>query len=54
MLETSRTISSIARMEGYEDPYHFSRVFKRITGQAPTDYRVRFSQTEERSQSQQC
>ena len=34
-------IADIARIVGYEDPFYFSRVFKRITGLSPRAYRQR-------------
>jgi AraC-like DNA-binding protein len=40
MLETtSERIAAIAHVVGYPDPFHFSRVFKRMTGVAPQQYR---------------
>ena len=33
-------IHSIAESYGIEDPYYFSRLFKRITGHSPTQYRM--------------
>ena len=41
LVETDRKIVEIARAEGYDDPYHFSRVFKRVTGESPRAYRRR-------------
>jgi AraC-like DNA-binding protein len=32
-------VKVVARDLGYEDPYHFSRVFKRIMGVSPEQYR---------------
>lgn len=37
--ETAMPIKQICRAVGYDDPYYFSRLFKKITGQNPTDYR---------------
>jgi len=34
-----KSIAEIARMLGYEDPYYFSRVFKKATGHSPREYR---------------
>lgn len=39
LLNTELSITSIARQVGYPDPYHFSRVFKRLTGLSPRRYR---------------
>ena len=33
------TVTQIARAVGFEDPYHFSRVFSRIEGLSPSAYR---------------
>lgn len=40
LLQTERNINSIARAEGYDDPYHFSRVFKRVMGASPQRFRL--------------
>jgi AraC-like DNA-binding protein len=39
LLQTERSINAIARSEGYDDPYHFSRVFKRVMGASPYRFR---------------
>jgi len=39
LLGTDLSIAAIADEVGYADAYHFSRVFKRITGKAPAVYR---------------
>ena len=39
LVETERSIYEIAESEGYEDPYHFSRIFKRVMGLSPRNYR---------------
>ncbi|MBE7467166.1 MAG: helix-turn-helix domain-containing protein [Planctomycetes bacterium] len=41
LLETERSIYAIGRAEGYDDPYHFSRAFKRVLGTSPRQYRRR-------------
>ena len=41
LLETDRRVWEIARAAGYDDPYHFSRVFKRVVGFSPRAYRQR-------------
>ncbi|MGV8968589.1 MAG: helix-turn-helix domain-containing protein [Cellulomonas sp.] len=37
---TDRTITSIARQVGYDDPLYFSRQFRRIHGASPSEYRL--------------
>lgn len=39
MRATDETIASIAEKVGYDDPFYFSRIFKKYTGKAPTVYR---------------
>lgn len=41
LIETDIKISAVAAAEGYEDPYHFSRVFRRVLGVSPRAYRQR-------------
>ncbi|WP_438444139.1 helix-turn-helix domain-containing protein [Gorillibacterium sp. sgz5001074] len=36
---TGLTVKEIAASIGMEDPYYFSRMFKKLMGHAPTDYR---------------
>ena len=36
---TDRSVKAVAMSEGYDDVYHFSRVFKRVTGVAPSEFR---------------
>jgi AraC-like DNA-binding protein/mannose-6-phosphate isomerase-like protein (cupin superfamily) len=33
------SVAEVAQMLGYEDPYYFSRAFKKVMGMAPSDYR---------------
>ena len=40
---TRRPVDQVAWSVGYEDPAAFRRVFARIVGLAPGDYRARFS-----------
>jgi AraC-like DNA-binding protein len=40
LLETHRPIHHIAQACGYIDPYHFSRVFKRVTHESPRQFRL--------------
>lgn len=39
MFDTSKSISEISYVIGFEDPSHFSRLFKKITGQTPTEFK---------------
>jgi AraC-like DNA-binding protein len=39
MQESGLTIAQIARQAGYEDPYYFSRLFRRHFGQSPAAHR---------------
>ena len=39
LTETSIQIADIAKNVGYDDPYYFSRIFKKYTGQSPSAYR---------------
>lgn len=50
LLQTERTINSIALAEGYDDPYHFSRVFKRVMGSSPYQFRQK-GQRQDKSRS---
>lgn len=34
------TIKQIALMSGFQDPYYFSRLFKKMTGSSPSEYHV--------------
>lgn len=36
---TDDYVYEVARRVGYEDPYYFSRIFKKLTGLSPKDYR---------------
>lgn len=36
---STRTIAEVAFMVGYEDAYYFSRIFKKVMGISPTQYR---------------
>ncbi|RUS48601.1 AraC family transcriptional regulator [Cohnella sp. AR92] len=38
---TDNTIKEVGAAVGFKDPYYFSRLFKRIIGQAPSEYRNR-------------
>ena len=41
LVETNQEISTIAYSLGFEYPAHFTRLFKKITGLTPTEYRVK-------------
>jgi AraC-like DNA-binding protein len=38
--ETDDAVAQIAEASGFHDPYYFSRVFKKHTGHAPSEYRA--------------
>ncbi|RKX40274.1 MAG: AraC family transcriptional regulator, partial [Verrucomicrobia bacterium] len=37
--QTDQSVKAIAEGLGYDDPYYFSRLFKKIQGCSPTHYR---------------
>lgn len=39
LVSSTRTIQEIAHTLGFDDPYHFSRIFRQITGLSPRHYR---------------
>lgn len=39
LLSTDDSIAEVADAAGFDDPYYFSRAFKRFTGSAPSTYR---------------
>ena len=41
LAEPHRSIADVAAMTGFNDQSHFARVFRRITGETPRDYRHR-------------
>jgi AraC-like DNA-binding protein len=45
LAETDTKVESIAHLVGYEDPFYFCRLFKRITQRTPTMYRQSFRKT---------
>jgi two-component system response regulator YesN len=38
LLQSRLKVADVARFVGFEDPYHFSRVFKRFVGQSPKQF----------------
>lgn len=36
---TRKSVKEVSYELGFQNPYHFSRVFKRVTGQPPSEYR---------------
>jgi len=36
---TDHSFTQISSLLGYDDNYYFSRLFKKVMGQSPTDYR---------------
>jgi AraC-like DNA-binding protein len=42
---TDTKVENIAHLVGYEDPFYFCRLFKRITQRTPTMYRQSFRET---------
>lgn len=41
LLDPSRTVGQVAYELGFQYPQHFTRLFKKVTGQTPNDYRTR-------------
>jgi AraC-like DNA-binding protein len=41
LIDTDSTIAAVGQAVGYGDPYHFSRVFRRVTGRTPSAVRRR-------------
>lgn len=41
LLLTSVPVSAVSKLVGFDDPYYFSRVFRKMTGLSPSDYRGR-------------
>lgn len=39
LVETALPLKQIAQLVGYADPYYFSRLFRKVTGRAPSAYR---------------
>ncbi|MCM1218747.1 MAG: helix-turn-helix transcriptional regulator, partial [Lachnospiraceae bacterium] len=43
LTETDKTVSEIAYELGFNYPHHLSRVFKKVVGMTPNDYRMQAS-----------
>ena len=41
LLLTSLSVSAVAKLVSFEDPYYFSRFFRKATGMSPTEFRDR-------------
>ena len=39
--ESEKSLAEIAKASGYSDPFYFSKVFKRLVGETPSEYRKR-------------
>lgn len=42
LINTGNDVSEVAYDLNFDDPSYFSRLFKKITGQSPSDYRARY------------
>ncbi len=51
LLQTEMKINDIALSAGYEDHRYFAKVFKKITGESPSDYRFRQRQDDDRDEN---
>ena len=40
LAETDKSIDEIAYELGFNYPHHLSRVFKKVTGMTPSEYRI--------------
>ncbi|MDR3303530.1 MAG: AraC family transcriptional regulator [Treponema sp.] len=47
LVDTNCTVSIVADYFGFENPFHFSRTFKKCTGLSPVEYRKVFGRAEE-------
>jgi AraC-like DNA-binding protein len=44
MVDTCLPVAAVAEQFGFENPFHFSRVFKKCTGLSPAEYRRMYAQ----------
>ncbi|RUO25382.1 AraC family transcriptional regulator [Aliidiomarina minuta] len=44
--ETSHSVRQIGQTLGFDDPYYFSRLFKKVTGIAPSAYRQEYADSD--------
>jgi AraC-like DNA-binding protein len=42
LVQSDSKVADVARAVGYDDQYHFSRVFRRVTGLSPSHYREHY------------
>ena len=45
---TDLSIKEICREVGFDDPYYFSRMFKKLMGMAPSKYKALYKHTDQR------
>jgi len=44
LIDSNNPVKLIARKTGFKNNSHFSRVFKKLTGQSPVSYRLQYNQ----------
>ena len=44
-LKNGQSVTSVSESLGFANPYHFSRIFRKATGVAPSAYRAKFRET---------
>jgi len=40
LLSTTMPIGEVGRLSGFDDPYHFSKIFRRVIGMSPKEFRA--------------
>jgi len=40
LINTTLPVSEVGRQAGIQDPYHFSKLFRRVVGQTPSEFRL--------------